>query len=115
MSHTVCFDFCRGIPEMLFFGLTAGRECYCLPYYKMMAGDSSKCEAVCEGAPGEMCGGMAKSSIFELHLCADTAEDLAAASEKAEDILSDLKETADELMAASEALQKASEEGQKTF
>merc|ERR1719235_1451964 len=115
MSHTVCFDFCRGIPDMLFFGLTAGRECYCIPFFQMMAGDSSKCDAVCEGEPTTMCGGMAKSTIMEMHLCADTAEDLEAASEKAGDIKSDLKEVGEELMKVSESLQDASAAGQKTF
>merc|ERR1719335_1605397 len=76
MSSEVCFEFCRTVPDMLFFGLTAGRECYCLPFYVAMSGGSSKCDAVCEGEPTTMCGGMEKSSIFELHMCADTAEDL---------------------------------------
>lgn len=115
MSHTVCFDFCRGVPDMLFFGMTAGRECYCIPFFQMMAGDSSKCDAVCEGEPTTMCGGMAKSTIMEMHLCADTAEDLEAASEKAGDINSDLKEVGEELMKVSESLQDASAAGQKTF
>jgi len=115
MSHTVCFDFCRGVPDMLFMGLTAGRECYCLPFFQQMGGDSSKCDAVCEGEPTTMCGGMAKSSIFELHLCADTAEDLAAASESAGEIVGDLKEVGEKLMKVSESLQDASAEGQKLF
>merc|ERR1719171_463432 len=115
MSQETCFEFCRTVPDMLFFGLTAGRECYCMPYYKMMAGDSSKCDAVCEGEPTTMCGGMAKSSIFELHLCADTAEDLAAASESAGEIVGDLKEVGEKLMKVSESLQDASAEGQKLF
>merc|ERR1719265_581980 len=115
MTHKVCFDFCRGVPEMFFFGVTAGRECYCAPYYKMMAGDSSKCDAVCEGESTTMCGGMAKSSIFEMHLCADTAEDLMAAAEKVADVNGDLKTDADKLMEASKILQDSSAEGQKTF
>merc|ERR1719359_2826207 len=86
MTHEVCFDFCRTVPNMGFFGLLAGRECYCMPYYKMMAGDSSQCEAVCEGEPTTTCGGMAKSSIFEMHMCADTAEDIAKAIELATDL-----------------------------
>ena len=58
---------------------------------------------------------MAKSTIMEMHLCADTAEDLAAASEKAGDINSDLTEVGEELMKVSESLQDASAEGQKVF
>merc|ERR1719353_985177 len=52
---------------------------------------------------------------MEMHLCADTAEDLEAASEKAGDINSDLKEVGEELMKVSESLQDASAEGQKLF
>jgi len=29
MTPTVCYDFCRTIPEMLYFGIQNGRECYC--------------------------------------------------------------------------------------
>merc|ERR1719420_2103700 len=115
MSHTICFDFCRTVPDMLFFGLTAGRECYCLPFYVAMSGGSSKCDAVCEGEPTTMCGGMEKSSIFELHMCADTAEDLAEASEKAGEVMSSLGDSGEALEEVSKALQEAGEKGQADF
>merc|ERR1719171_1715735 len=115
MSQETCFEFCRTVPDMLFFGLTAGRECYCMPYYKMMAGDSSECDAVCEGEPTTMCGGMAKSSIFEMHLCADTANDVKAAIEKADDLGSKMESIAKDALAESGDLQKAAEELQGTF
>merc|ERR1719424_1729657 len=83
MSSEVCFEFCRTVPDMNFFGLIYGRECYCAPYFKMTSGDTSECDAVCEGKPTEMCGGMAKSSIFEMHLCANTAEKLTDLAKKA--------------------------------
>lgn len=83
MTQQVCFEFCRTVPDMGSFGLIHGRDCYCTPWFQQMAGDSSDCDAVCEGNPTTMCGGMAKSSVFEMHLCADTANDLAAALEKA--------------------------------
>merc|ERR1719316_2047477 len=69
MTHEVCFEFCRSVPNMLFFGLAHGRDCYCAPFYDMMAGDSSECNAVCEGDTDTMCGGMQKSSIFQMHSC----------------------------------------------
>merc|ERR1719160_415726 len=87
MSAEICFEFCRTVPDMLFFAMTAGRECYCEPYFKQMAGDSSKCDAVCEGDPTTMCGGMEKSSIFEMHFCDDTGDELQAAKDKVEDFL----------------------------
>lgn len=83
MTREICFNFCRTIPDMKFFGLIYGRDCYCSPFFKQEAGDSSGCDAVCEGNPTEMCGGMAKSNIFAMHLCANTAEELGNAIEKA--------------------------------
>merc|ERR1719482_2594269 len=49
MTPSVCFEFCRGIPDMGFFGISNGRDCYCENYYKKMASDSSNCDSVCEG------------------------------------------------------------------
>lgn len=91
MTHEVCFEFCRTVPEMLFFGITQGRDCYCAPYYESMAGDSSMCDAVCEGAPSTMCGGMKKSSVFAMHSCNDAAEELEEAISAMEDAALDLK------------------------
>merc|ERR1719473_1369946 len=115
MSAEVCFEFCRTVPDMLFFGLTAGRECYCLPFFQQMAGDSSKCDAVCEGNPTTMCGGMAKSSIFEMHFCDSTAGDLADAAEKASTLMEELEPKKKVALSDAESLQKAAEAGQSTF
>lgn len=115
MTAEVCFEFCRTVPDMLFFGLTAGRECYCLPFFKQMAGDSSKCDAVCEGNPTTMCGGMAKSNIFEMHFCDSTAGDLAAAAEKATEFLAETEAIGKVCTADAADLQTAAESAQKTF
>ena len=29
MTHGRCFEFCRTVPDMLFFGINNGRDCYC--------------------------------------------------------------------------------------
>merc|ERR1719446_1059793 len=63
MTHEVCFAFCRTVPDMLYFGITNGRSCYCAPYFKPEASDSSECDATCEGKPTQMCGGKTKSSV----------------------------------------------------
>lgn len=76
MTIDRCFDFCRTVPNMVYFGLNMGRDCYCTPYYKPMAGDSSNCDQVCEGDPSQMCGGKTMSSIFEMHSCDDTRSEL---------------------------------------
>jgi len=77
MSSTVCYEFCRSKPGMLFFATYEGRKCYCAPYLHLNAGTGGEgqCEEVCEGRPTEMCGGMNKISAYELHRCGDTAED----------------------------------------
>jgi len=83
MSSTVCYEFCRSKPGMLFFATYEGRKCYCAPYFDLNAGTGGEgqCEQVCEGRPTEMCGGMAKISAYEMHRCGDTAEDAQKAIE----------------------------------
>lgn len=76
MTPDVCFDFCRTVPDMDFFGIRNGRECYCEPWFERIAGDSASCDAVCEGDPTLMCGSKSKSQIFEMHRCSDTEGDL---------------------------------------
>jgi len=85
MTINRCFDFCRTVPNMVYFGLNAGRDCYCTPYYKPMAGDNSNCDEVCEGDPSQMCGGKSRSSVFEMHSCDDTRSEL-------EDIITEVED-----------------------
>jgi hypothetical protein len=115
MTQKVCFEFCRTVPEMLFFGIVNGRNCYCAPYFKPMAGDSSDCDAVCEGEPAAMCGGKTKSSIFGMHMCASTESDLAEAASKAGDLSAELEEKAADGAKAAGAMQNAGDAGQKLF
>lgn len=114
MSIDLCFDFCRTVPNMVYFGLNAGRDCYCMPYYKAMPGDSSNCDEVCEGEPSQMCGGMVRSSVFEMHTCADTLSDLEDVTTKVEDVIflhlqdlaNHLKDVADEGTSDATSLQE---------
>lgn len=87
MSHARCFEFCRTVPDMVFFGINNGRDCYCAPYYKPMASDSSDCDAYCPGDDVTMCGGKSKSSIFEMHTCDDTEKNLEKAKDEANEAL----------------------------
>lgn len=91
MTHDVCFDFCRGVPEMEFFGIVNGRDCYCTPHFIRMASDSSACDAVCEGNPTLMCGSKQKSSVFAMHMCDNTAEDLKQITEQVVNISEELR------------------------
>lgn len=90
MTHEVCFNFCRTVPDMLYFGITNGRGCYCAPYFQPSASDSSNCDAVCVGNPSTMCGGKTKSSIFQMHMCSNTGADLVESADKTTGVLNDL-------------------------
>lgn len=118
MTRTVCFEFCRTIPDMVFFGLTEGRECYCTPYYKtpMMQPKDDKCDKVCEGDNTEMCGGDRKTTVFEMHLCADFLEAIKESAMVADEMLSYMYDTAfiassvaDNLLAAGKKLKDVSQ------
>jgi hypothetical protein len=95
MTPRICYEFCRSLPRMVFFGIHNGNECYCEPYFKPQAGDDANCDVGCQGDPTQMCGNAkGKSTIFEMHLCDDTAEDLAEHSQTAEEELTYFFETA---------------------
>jgi len=115
MTHEVCFEFCRSVPQMNFFGITNGRDCYCAPYYQQAAGDSSDCDAVCDGNPSMMCGGKTKSSIFEMHACNDAEGNLADASSAALKMQSALSDKAGVITETSAAMQDAAASLQETF
>jgi len=87
MTPIVCYEFCRTMPNMVFFGINNGNNCYCMPYYKSAAGDGKQCDTPCEGDPTKMCGNKDKSSIWEMHLCANTAEVLRETMVKAKGAL----------------------------
>jgi len=71
MTPKVCFNFCKTVPKMGFFGILNGNKCYCEPYFQQMAGDSSICDATCPGDESNICGGSSKSSIYAMHDCPD--------------------------------------------
>jgi hypothetical protein len=89
MTPSVCFEFCRTVPDMLHFGLTRGRDCYCTPYFMQGTGDGV-CDAGCEGDSSITCGntnGMA--DIYEMHACNDAIPDAEAALTAVADIYND--------------------------
>jgi hypothetical protein len=90
MTHEVCFSFCRTVPDMTFFGIRNGRDCYCTPYFQSIEGDDSMCDAVCEGNPGTMCGSKTKSSVFGMHECGTMASDLADTTLRMMEVKDDL-------------------------
>jgi len=115
MTQAVCFEFCRTVPNMGFFGLLNGRGCYCAPYYKQMAGDSSQCDAGCEGDSTLMCGGKSKSSVFALHNCESTQADLSAGDKKATELAKVMDDSTKKATQLSKDMQKAGAALQKSF
>merc|ERR1719181_1726718 len=89
MTPSVCFEFCRTVPDMLHFGLTHGRDCYCTPYFMQGTGDGV-CDAGCEGDSSITCGntnGMA--DMYEMHSCNDAIGDAEEAFKAAVDVYND--------------------------
>lgn len=123
MTHKVCYNFCRRVEGMNFFGIQNGRDCYCTPYYKQEVGAGSEdCDAPCDGNPAMMCGGKTKSDIFQMHWCGDVAKNLGAAVELVQakkmdlsDAVSKLEICANSLQDAGEALQKQTADNGDSF
>lgn len=115
MTHDVCFKFCRTIPDMSFFGLTHGHDCYCMPFYKQLAGDSSKCDVACEGQEGSFCGGTKKSSIFEMHMCSSSSIELSATSGAAAQIVKKGQELSTKIAKLTVSMQQKVAHHQQAF
>ena len=62
MTPSVCFEFCRTVPNMNFFGLINGRDCYCEHYYQTTSAEGT-CDLPCEGDSASICGGSDMSSL----------------------------------------------------
>jgi hypothetical protein len=115
MTQKKCFEFCRTVPNMGFFGIVNGRGCYCTPYVTPMESDSSSCDSVCEGDNTLMCGGKSKSSIFSMHMCDSTKEDLGKKEGVAQQIQGSVDAQVQRCKSASENMQNAAVELQKIF
>jgi len=115
MTQKVCFEFCRTVPNMGFFGIVNGRGCYCTPYFTSMESDSSQCDAVCEGETTLMCGGKSKSSVFAMHMCDSTADDVSARSGAAGSLKASMDSKVTAAKGLSSDLQSAGEALQKSF
>merc|ERR1740138_348517 len=115
MTQKVCFEFCRTVPNMGFFGIVNGRGCYCTPYFTPMASDSSQCDAVCEGEKSLMCGGKSKSSVFAMHMCDSTKDDLSTRSGKASSLKADMDAKVKNAKGLSKAMQTMGAAVQKSF
>jgi hypothetical protein len=110
MEPRLCFDFCRQQETAKFFGLK-GNDCYCTSYYRAGAtGGEGECNFKCEGDTKESCGGPDKATIFEMHMCADSADEAALALQMSTEMAaaaSSASGTANETIAAMRRLSKS--------
>jgi len=115
MTYSVCFEFCRGIKDMSFFGIHNGRDCYCTPYFKAMASDSEICDSVCEGDESLTCGGKSKSQLFSMHVCDSTEDELAAAKQNGLSIKDKLNTLSTQMVDDTQLAQTKSDMMQKSL
>jgi hypothetical protein len=118
MSQKVCFEFCRTVPGMSFFGLTHGRDCYCAPFFHAVAGDSSACDLPCTGSStpsAGMCGGESKSALFSMHMCSATGDDLLKVVTSSSELAGAAANMSKSTLDVATAMQVTAEEGQETF
>lgn len=115
MTPEVCFDFCRTVEDMHYFGILNGRDCYCTPYFKKMASNSESCDAVCEGDTSQTCGGKSKSNIWEMHMCNDAAQTLAEAAYKAKLLYNKMDKLIPKAESAAAGKQELGEKLQEAF
>jgi len=115
ITPQVCFSFCRTVPDMSFFGILNGNQCYCTPYYQSIEGDDSMCDVVCEGDATQVCGSKTKSSLFGMHSCNNMESDLSESTDKMAGVLSTLQGAESNVSAASGYMQAVANQLQDLF
>lgn len=106
MTVAYCYSMCRQLSSISFFGIMNGKDCYCTPYVKAMAGDDSTCTQPCEGDKGAMCGSATKSTVFQMHSCDDTAVSLQGAMTSAGTLITKLDDLSTPVKEAGEMVDK---------
>jgi len=102
MTPELCFEFCREY-AVSFFALQ-GDDCYCTPWHKGGAQGTGTCNFACAGNGNEKCGSADKMSIFEQHLCGDSANEAEAALQLAEDAKTEANATLQQLRTVRDTL-----------
>jgi len=115
MTPDVCFSFCRTVPEMTFFGIRNGRDCYCTPFYRSVEGDDSMCDVVCDGDGTRMCGNKNKSSIFGMHMCSNTQAEMGASATKMGEVETEVTVLMGPVSTVSNGMQSEATAFQKEF
>jgi len=115
MTPAVCFEFCRSLEDMGYFGISNGRDCYCTSFFKQMASDSSECDSVCEGDTSQMCGGKTKNTIWSMHWCDTLEEDMERAHNDSVGAHFELEHLCSNILDTSEAVSQSAQEMQDHF
>lgn len=115
MTPAVCFEFCRSVDDMGYFGISNGRDCYCTSFFKQMASDSSECDSVCDGDTSQMCGGKTKNSIWGMHWCDTLEEDMEKAHSDSVGSHYALDHLCSSILDTSEAVSQSAQEMQDHF
>lgn len=115
MTPDTCFRFCRTIPDMSFFGIRNGKDCYCTPFFKSVAGSNAMCDVFCEGDGRSICGSTSKSSIYGMHSCGTTATDLTGSVSNMKSIQGDLQGLVSQTTALADAMQQTAMVYQSQF
>jgi len=109
MTPSVCFEFCRTVPNMNFFGLINGRDCYCEHYYQTTSAEGT-CDLPCEGDSASICGGSDMSSLYQMHVCeGGLAADAKALEESAMEVYDAMSTDYDAVDEVASAMQASGE------
>mmetsp|Transcript_17532 Transcript_17532/g.40288 ORF Transcript_17532/g.40288 Transcript_17532/m.40288 type:complete len:406 (+) Transcript_17532:104-1321(+) len=114
MTPDVCFQFCRSVENAKFFGISHGKDCYCTKYFHAQSTSGGECDNICEGDNKQKCGGLEKSSLFEMHMCAEGNSRAEGALTAAEDGLTEASDAAGQAKAFGQALADLSKRWEMT-
>ena len=77
---------------------------YCTPFKKEKPSEGGVCDLPCEGDSSKICGGKHMASIYGMHLCDDTEEDLVSVIDEAKEAFHKLQHAATGAMHAVRSL-----------
>jgi len=63
LTLEVCDTFCTKQVNAVFFGVTAGKDCWCASNYHIYHDRPAVCNVLCPGDSSEICGGVDSTTI----------------------------------------------------
>ena len=73
MTHKVCFELCRTVPTLGFFGFVNGRDCYGTPHFSRWKGTAPSVTPFVKKKDAVVWR-LSKSSVFARHMCGSTQD-----------------------------------------